>query len=742
MATPQEQVLATERSDRSLLPLFALTIFVSAYLLFQVQPLISKFILPWFGGSPTVWTIAMLFFQCVLCGGYFYAHLITRHGSPRVQTWIHIALLIAASALALLVVPGEYLKPNGDEDPTGKILLLLGLSVGLPYFCLATTGPLIQYWFARCSPGKSAFRLYSLSNAGSFLALLSFPYVFEPYFEIPQLGHFWTTGFWVFAVLCATVTLRARDQGWSAQGTASLPSKAAPEVFSRPTPIQRMSWVALPALASLAFIATTDHVSHDIAPEPRLWIATLSLYLLTFIICFDHSRWYRRGLTAALCLTAIVLLSGRNEIPEWFGVEADYSLTEIRWSHLTAMFLVCFMSHGELYRQRPANPRYLTEFYLWMSVGGACGGLFVALVATNFFADYYEWSLYLIAAIALACVIINAELRGTPITIAAPPRWRDLRFVGPTTLTTLLLGGIVLFWEDPLYWRNHSDNEYTTIPLHQERNFYGAVSVEERRYPGKPSENHRIFYSGQITHGIQYLDPSKRRLPVTYYAKDSGVGETLEYAKAIKASLRVAIIGLGAGTLATYAREADHYDFYEINPEVIRVANLWFDNIPQCLSRTKQTIVGDARLKLEQLPGEVKYDVIALDAFSGDSVPIHLLTREAFEIYRRHLKPDGFIVVHITNSYLNLYPVVKRQAEELKIGYRNKYQPSDHERHVRRNHYFVMTNDRQYLDRFPSVNRKRYNDAGVFVSEDDPNLPDVPLWTDHFSSLNPIELGD
>jgi len=305
----------TGRHDRSLIVLFALTIFISAYLLFQVQPLISKFILPWFGGSPTLWTTPMLFFQCVLCGGFFYAHVITRHGWPRVQVWTHLALLATAALLAVFVVPGEYLKPVGNEDPVGKILLLLGLSVGLPYFCLATTGPLIQYLFNRFVAGGSAFRLYALSNAGSVLALLSFPYLFEPFFEIPQLGHFWTAGFWVFAVLCATVTLRIRHQV-PPDGASGVPA-AQPnsEVFALPSAIQRLSWVALPALASLAFIATTDHVSHDIAPEPRLWIATLRLYLLTFIICFDHSRRYRRGVTAALCRVANFLPRRRHGHP-------------------------------------------------------------------------------------------------------------------------------------------------------------------------------------------------------------------------------------------------------------------------------------------------------------------------------------------------------------------------------------------------------------------------------------------
>lgn len=713
--------------------LYALTVFLSAYLLFQVQPLISKFILPWFGGSPAVWTSAMLFFQCVLFAGYVYAHVVGRHSTPRIQAGIHLALLIAAALLATRVIPGQSLKPSGDGDPGTEILLLLAVSVGLPYFCLATTGPLIQHWFTRTHPTHSAFRLYALSNVGSFLALLSFPYLFEPLFELPRLGAFWAYGFWGFALLCAVVTLRVgrlrRARPVELVATQSAPS---PGVLALPTLAQRIAWVALPALASLAFIATTDHVSHDIAPEPRLWIASLSLYLLTFILCFDHPRWYRRKWTALACLLAVVLLSGRNEIPAWFGLDWDYGVAEVRWSHLTAMFLICFMSHGELYRQRPENPRYLTEFYLWMSFGGACGGLFVALLATNFFADYYEWTLCLVAAIALACAVLASAARGRrsrPVTVIAGS-------------VALGLAGLLVYWEDPLHWQSTSTGDYTDIRLHQSRNFYGTVAVKERRFHQNPADNYRVFYSGQVVHGTQYLDPAKRRWPISYYAPQSGVGETLGYAMSRQASLDVALIGLGAGTLATYARPADHYDFYEINPQAVQVAQQWFDNLSACLAQSKRVIVGDARLRLEQLPEGMRYDMIVLDAFTGDSVPIHLLTREAFQIYQHRLKPGGFIVVHITNAYLNLYPVVRRQAEALGMGFRNKFQPDDLDRQVRHSHYVVITDDRTYLGRYPSVNPQLFDAKGTLLREQDPNLADVPLWTDHFSSLTPIELRD
>lgn len=726
----------------SVVLLFPVTVFASAFLLFQVQPMVSKFILPWFGGSPAVWTTAMLFFQSVLFGGYVYAHLLGTRASRRRQVAIHLTLLVAAAAAAAFVLPGEALKPLGDEAPVGRILLILGLSVGLPYFCLATTGPLVQHWYAQAGMGGSVFRLYALSNVGSFIALLSFPYVFEPWLELPQIGRLWTWGFWAFALLCGAIVLGSARRGRPSAGAGAAASPAAaPQTppSAGPSRLQRARWVLLPALASLAFIATTDHVSHDIAPEPRLWIATLGLYLLTFILSFDHPRWYRPAWTAAACLVAVVFLSGRGDIPGWFGADWDYGMAEVRWLHYAAMFLACFLCHGELYRQRPADTRHLTAFYLWMSFGGACGGLFVAMIATNLFDDYYEWPLFLVATIALSCAVLAREWRARPGygTAGAGAAAGAL-----ASLVCITLVALILWWEDPLHRRALSGSDWVDIKLDQSRNFYGTVSVKERRHPADPSRDYRVFYSGQITHGIQYLDPAKRRLPVTYYSEESGIGETLLDAAARSPSLRVALVGLGAGTLATYAREDDHYDFFEINPEAVRVADVWFDNVSACRSRTKRMIVGDARLKMAQLPDDLLYDVIVLDAFTGGSVPTHLLTVEAFAIYRRHLKPGGYIAINITNGYLNLYPIVRAQAEALGMGFRNKYLPADPARHIRRNQHFVMTEDIDYLQRHPSVNRRFLDANGRLLRTENLDVPGVPLWTDHFSSLNQIAWPD
>jgi predicted O-methyltransferase YrrM len=714
--------------------LFALTIFVSAFLLFQVQPMVGKFILPWFGGSPAVWTTAMLFFQSILFAGYVYAHLVASRLPPRQQRLVHVVVLALACAAALFVLPHAALKPTGDEIPVLRILLILALSVGLPYFCLATTGPLLQHWFTLSGSRGSVFRLYALSNVGSFLALFSFPYVFEPWLELPTIGRLWTAGFWVFAALClASAILMARHAGGT---TAPIQTSATPATSQAPSGRTRLAWVLLPALASLAFIATTDHLSHDIAPEPRVWITTLALYLLTFIIAFDNPRWYRPALTAATCLIAVLFLAGRAQIPALFGMHWGYGVSELRWLHYIALFLICLLCHGELYRRRPTDPKYLTTFYLWMSFGGACGGLFVTLVATNVLDDYYEWPLCLALAVLLACRVLWFG----KATAAQTPGYSHGygRSLALMTLSGLLIA-CAFWWDNPIRGRVSSAQGVIDTHLDQSRNFYGVVAVKERRFPERPDMDHRVFYSGQITHGIQYLSDRWRSAATTYYAKDSAVGETLQWAMERKPSLQVALIGLGAGTLATYARPSDIYDFFEINPEAVRVAETYFDNLSQAKTRQLRIILGDARLRIEQMSSDQKYDVIVLDAFSGGGVPVHLLTREAFKAYAQHLKPDGHIAINITNAYLNLYPVVKAQAQALGMGFRNKFQERDMARYVRENQWFVMSHDRDYFARYPSINRLLRDDKGRELGPENLDIEGVPLWTDHFSSLTPIE---
>jgi len=735
---------------------FALTIFVSAFLLFQVQPMVSKAILPWFGGGPAVWTAAMLFFQCALFGGYLYAHGLASIRSVRLQAWIHLALLATAAVLAQAVIPDPALRPQGEHSPVAQILVILTLSVGLPYFCLASTGPLLQHWFARAAVAGSVYRLFALSNLGSLLALLSFPYLFEPWLELPLLGKGWTVGFWLFAVACAAVTLiQARavqtrlDESTGSRPSASAvseplaPSPAPSSAQDRTTDAHRSrwrelaAWILLPALASMLFIATTDQASHNIAPEPRLWILTLSIYLLSFIISFDHSRWYKPGLVATVGLVAVLLVAGRHDIPDLFGWDWDLGVSDLRYMFAIMLFLVCLLCHGELYRLRPANPARLTGYYLWMSFGGACGGLFVALIATHAFSDFYEWPIGLAASAALCVMVIQRELRhrlsrGT----AAPSSPRPFTRAGGLA-SLALCAGLAFWWDNPL--RSGSSADSTDSNLDQARNFYGVVAVVERRFPSTPERDHRLFFSGQVIHGIQPLAPDLMRKPVSYYDRESGIGETLEYMKARKPSVDVAITGLGAGTVALYARPSDHYDFFEINPEAERIARNWFTFLSDSPAKELRVLIGDARLTFAQLPKDKKYDLILLAAFSGGSVPVHLLTREAFSAYAAHLKPDGFLVVNITNSYLNLYPVVKRQADALGMMVRSRFQERDSERFIFQNHYMILTRDEEYIRTHPSTYRPLRNPQGEMIGTAPLDIPEVGLWTDNFSSITPLE---
>lgn len=730
MSDTSMAVVPEERTRRRLawvlgIPL-ALTVLSSAFLLFQVQPLMSKRILPWFGGSPSVWTTAMLFFQCLLFAGYAYAHLLARYLTPRRQALLHVLLLLAAAVLARSILPDATFRPQAGDAPVASILALLAWCVGLPYFCLSATGPLIQHWFGKAHPGRSPYRLYALSNLGSFLGLLTFPYVVEPLLTLQSMAALWTWGFWLFALLCAGVAWAIRR--WPMPAVAATPD---PHRASGVGPgwRRRLVWIALPALASLAFVATTDRVSHDIAPEPRLWITTLSLYLLTFIICFDHERWYRRRPVALACLLGVLALAASRDLPGWLGLEWDITATELRWSHFAVMFLICLLCHGELVRAKPAEHRHLTDFYLCMSLGGACGGLFVALVATPLFDEYHEWPLCLAAALGLALWVAR------PAAASRRGRWL---LAG---LGVVLAGGVTVL-VTPQLQRASASREYRDEYLSRQRNFYGTVSVKERIDLQDPSMSYRAFYSGQITHGIQFIQPDKRGQAVSYYAPASGVGLALDYAKGRQSSLRVGVIGMGIAALANYARDTDRYDFYEINPQVVDVARTLFDNLARCRAASLRVIVGDARLQLEQSGDEPRYDVLVLDAFSGGSVPIHLLTREAFEIYRRHLAPGGIIAINITNGYLNLHPVVKRQAEALGLGYRFRFSDAEPDRLIRRSHYALLTNDEAFLRRYGNVYRQFFDDQGRLVRTENPEVPGVPLWTDSFSSINAIEIKD
>jgi hypothetical protein len=737
---------------------YAAAIFLGAFLLFQIQPILGKFILPWFGGGPGVWTTCMLFFQVLLLGGYAYAHGTTQRLRPKTQVWVHLALLAAALA-CLPVIPGERWKPSGDTNPTFQILILLGATIGLPYLVLAATGPLIQHWFFAAHPSRSPYRLYALSNAGSLLALVSFPCLVEPQLSRRSQAAVWGAGLVLYAGVCAVCAWRHR---------AAPETRARAETASaQPTRFQQALWILLPATASVLLLAVTNKLCQDVAVIPFLWVVPLSVYLLSFIVCFDSERWYRPlpftgALVAGLTALCWALYQG-----------AGWPLWKQLTVYSSALAVCCFVCHGEVYRLRPAANR-LTGYYLGIAAGGALGGVFVALGAPRWFSNYYElhWGLFACALLvlllrifegsrflavapsrgwgwltgALACAAfggidfmlgslaeahkfparsqllgLRAVLWGFLVILLASWVWRQRKRTFAywrvlaclwLALGTALLGGTL--WTQAR--RPDADKVLAT------RNFYGVLTLYDHRR-AEPKSRHLLLQHGRITHGLQFVDPLQARWPATYYGSDSGVGLALDSFPAV--SRRIGLVGLGTGTLASYAVAGDYLRIYEINPEVTRLATTRFSYLSNCPARL-EIIPGDARLSMEREPPQA-FDVLALDAFSGDAIPAHLLTREAFELYNRHLKPGGLIAVHISNHFLDLAQVVWQIARE--FGYYSAvvdYDETPEEWWLYSSTWVLLTADRTLLE-MPGLST-----ASTPLKNQKPHLP---LWTDDFTSL-------
>ncbi len=758
MKTPSET--STSLSPRWSIAAFGVTILTGAFLLFQVQPLVSKAILPWFGGCPAVWTTCMLFFQVVLFAGYCYAHLLQQWLPPRRQAAVHLVVVVAALAL-LPILPGSYWKPHDGSNPTWQILLLLGGTVGLPYFALSATSPLVQAWFSGVWPDRSPYRLYALSNAGSLAALLSYPFVFEPAFDLPKQSLLWSGLFLLYATLCAASLVsvwrcvRATEgSGFRMQSseTANLQISPFPTPHSpHPNPLpkgegtanspmwlDRLRWLALPACASLMLLATTNHVCQDVAVVPFLWVVPLALYLLSFIITFDHARWYMRSLWVSAVIVALIGAAANDFNHLSDSVTPPMTLPQELTLYLGAMFCACMVCHGELARLKP-NPRHLTGFYLWISAGGAVGGLFVGIVAPLVLSAYYEWqiSVALAGILSVGLLVLtrwkkNDGVNRAQTVVAKPSANRSgaktkrsassvpsrksrtppivliVRFALFSCATAVMLLYLT-FWALVYYGA-----------LDRGRNFFGVVSVSV--VPVRALDTYELrLKNGAITHGRQFADPAKRGWPTAYYGESSGVGRTILGLQK-NGRVRVGAIGLGIGTLAAYARPGDDFRFYEINPEVIRMAKQHFTYLADCRGKT-EIVLGDARLSLEAEKPQ-NFDVIVLDAFSGDAIPTHLLTREAFAVYRRHLARDGVIAVHVSNNYLHLAPVVRRLAEDCGMRVSRIVDAGNEARLQSCSHWVLVTKNDVFLRANPS-------DPSDWGSDDFP----APLWTDQYSNL-------
>jgi spermidine synthase len=695
-------------AGRLLTPLFALTLFLSAFLLFDVQMIISKHILPWFGGSATVWTTCMLVFQLLLLGGYVYSHLLTSRLGPRLQTNVHLALLAACFLLIAwmsfrwpsAITPGPQWK-SGGGDPVFRVALLLLVSVGLPFFTLATSAPLLQRWYSQLGSGERTYRLYSVSNLGSLLGLLSFPFAIEPLLRMRTQGRLWSAAFCLFLGACACCALKlrgARVEHTPAENTAEGDAGAAPGWW------MYALWFTLPAAASAALLATTNLLCQEVVVIPLLWVAPLSLYLLSFIVCFDSPRWYMRAvfhplLAASLLLAVIALVAKRH----------DFQLTAL----LALLFFVCMVSHGEVARLKP-SVRRLTAFYLAISAGGAAGGIFVAIIAPRAFTFFTEFQLSIGACLALALIAllhdggswIYSRAWWLPAAIAAGLGLAGLAAdrLGPFPYHELLqslhyywvVGGIgivttvgavavhqrsgtrgrgfqfvqlvvLAFAVIAVAGLYQTTTTYPTLLL-SSRNFFGAIRVYR-------DDATTILMDGHTIHGSQLRGPSFERTPTTYFSPESAIGLLLRrHPKRMQGEyMRIGVLGLGAGTLAAYGRPHDTLRIYEINPDMIKLstgARPIFTYVEQ--SKADVDIeTGDGRLLLEKESDEghlQQFDVLVLDAFAGDAPPVHLLTREAFEIYLRHMSPSGVIAVNISTRHIDLEPAVRGVAERLHLA--------------------------------------------------------------------------
>ncbi len=824
---------------------FAVTIFLSAFLLFQIQPMIGKYILPWFGGSAGVWTTCMLFFQVLLLLGYAYAHLLSSRVPWKWQGVVHLIALLASVAFLPIGPDADTWKPTSADDPAGRILFMLLVNIGLPYFLLSATGPLLQSWFSGANPGRSPYRLYSLSNIGSLLALASYPLLFERIAGVSTHVIWWTYGFIAFLLACGWCAIRVARSEHALHGGQDDPAVAAvegqpvpredsPVTKPRPSIGRIFMWLMLAASASAMLLATTNQLTQEVASVPFLWVIPLILYLLSFIICFDNERWYIRQVYGALLLASVPLAVVMLEV----GVSGELWVQIAVYS--TVLFACCMTCHGELVKTKP-DPSHLTLFYLTVSAGGAIGGAFVALAAPNLFNGYYEYQVALVACAAitfLAWFVQRRELDKEPILLL---RYGLALFIGLFVMFTATVAydepfsywpfetvqegdeaeafGVVL--SDLLATRSftfeYAEDKTVEIQLLilmmvwvigvtaaffadfglkkgigkpvvcwvatplaililtmaligqvtdsgddtilQTRNFYGVMRVEEYDKYVWPEDDVlatmdpndyyvnddgdayvpmgriRRLIHGRILHGFQFLDEEKQQWHSSYYAEKSGVGlALLRHPKRLAGdgNLNIGLIGLGTGTVSTYAGEGDTLRIYEINPEVEEVAREFFTYLEASPAKPK-VVLGDARIQMElekKRDALNNFDVFIVDAFSSDAIPLHLLTRECIQLYFDHLNSEtgneGLLVIHISNRFVDLNPVVRGLADEFKCQIARFSSSDDDLRGVTGSTWVVLTRNEAFLSD-PTVKRQ--------ISEYSKGARPPVLWTDDRTSM-------
>jgi hypothetical protein len=597
--------------------LYASTVFLSAFLLFQIQPIISKLIQPWFGGTAAVWATCLVFFQAALLLGYLYAHWVAKYVNPGWQGILHASLL-SLSLLLLPVLPSGTWRPDGVEEPVWRILGLLAVTVGAPYLMLSATAPLLQCWYARTPKHGLVYGLYAVANAAAVIGLIAYPFAVEPFLATEVQAKIWSAVYVAFAFLAIGVSLGSVKNSPAVDED----SGGNPEIAFK----TRLLWLLLAGLPSMLLVAITNYLTHSIASVPFLWILPLAVYLASFIICFGAERWASRLVFMRLLAIALMTMAYFHWQPK---LGDNIRLTVVLFS--AGLFVCSMFCHGELIRRKP-HPRHLTSFYLVIALGGATGGVLISIVAPLVLPGFFELPIGLAGLSVLALGMTFRE------------SWRtDVLWI---TVSVFLIATVIV----------HTGS-FLRGSLVSARNFYGTVRVSD--FPGvQEGETVRGIIHGTTDHGRQFLSPQRRRQPTSYYGADSGIGLVMRRMK--RKPVRAGVIGLGAGCLAVYGDEGDYFRFYEINPIVVRFSREYFHYLEDSRARI-DIVVGDGRSSLERESPQ-RFDILVVDAFSGGSIPVHMLVREAFEQYFRHLQPEGVLALHISNKWLDLAPVVAEVA--------------------------------------------------------------------------------
>ena len=667
---------------------FAITIVLGAFLLFQVQPIVAKIILPVFGGGAAVWTGCLLFFQFFLLLGYLYAHVLTRYCNFKTQLRLH-SILVLFSLIFLPITLNTSLP--AQVSPLYGILVLLSMSIGGPYLLLSSTGPLLQRWLSMVDEEKIPFKLYSLSNAASLLALLSFPFVIEPLLDREQQTLTWSCGYIAYMLVLLMLIYKLSRQ--EITDTLNVKDKQESAKVGR---AQGGLWLLLSATGVILLVATTNAMTQNVPPVPFLWVLPLSLYLFSFVVCFHHPRWYVRTywfIIFALCALMALVMT-------FVGSQFDIVTQIVIYSGI--LFAGCMICHGELAHQKPST-EHLTWYYLIMSLGGFAGSAFVAFGAVKLFSQYTEYPLAIIVVLLL-------------FSLSLYQQYQLAKSKGLVVASTVYSAVLVTLF----YFVNQ---QYVKTNVMSERNFYGIISVKDVI---TAEINERRLIDGTTSHGTQSLIPERENIPLSYYREQTGVAIAFSQLRK-QGAIRAGFIGLGAGTLAAYGKDNDYFKFYELNPAVINAAQTYFTY----LSKSKATIdivAGDGRVSLtnELNHGQPQaFDILVVDAFSGDSIPQHLLTKEAIALYFQHLNKDGIIAVHISNSHLNLTGLLKGLAQE-SDSYWQYFFTQGQNKYQHDTQWVWLTKQTQHLN---SSVVKAYQSNHLIAEEP------LVLWTDNFSHL-------